>query len=146
MPAFSFLLLLLLFMPLIYFVYILSDWTLLVLLEIFFIVAFSSLIASWHLLLNQGLFRLFGVAVLGIQSIAMKFSILVKYSIVSLFGSLCISFSSNFSHLALFYFQWGVFFSGRFRVIWKNWEVIATTGVFVYLRREVNIDRLFTYG
>ena len=76
---------------------------LLVLLEIFFSVAFRSLIVSGYLL-KPGLFCLFGVAVLGIQSIAMEFSILVKYSIVSLFGSVCISFSlhfsSNYSQLA----------------------------------------------
>ena len=87
----------------------------------FFNATFRHLIASRHLLLNQGLFRLFGAAFLGTQSIAMEFSISVKYSIVSLFGSLCVSFSLHFSlhfsQLALSNFQHGIFSPGRFYVI-----------------------------
>ena len=91
---------------------------------------------SWHLLLNQCLFHLFGVAVLGIQSIAMELSISVKHSIVSLFGSLCNSFSlyfsSNFSPLALSNFQSGV--------LCYLEELGSDRYHFVYLPREVDID------
>ena len=85
-----------LYVSLLYLVYILSDWMWFVLFGIFFNVAFHRLIASWKLLLNQGLFRLFGVAFLGIQFIAMGFGVSVKYSIVLWLGSLCASFYLHF--------------------------------------------------